>query len=420
MNKNMDLHDIAVVGAGPAGMMAAITASSHGKDVVLIERNPSPGKKLLITGNGRCNLTNTAPSKELLAKFGRRGSFLRSAFSSFTSKDLIEFFESRGLDLKVEEGGRVFPVTDDSRSVLNVLNGALKKNRVKLIYNARLLDIKPPKNKKGSFKLKFDYNTVINTKKVIIATGGASYTATGSTGDGFRIAGETGHGVTPLEPGIVPLKTGESWVKDLQGIILEDVRLTIKLPKGKTVFQGDNLLFTHFGISGPLILDNSWRIVPILDEYKKIDDLIDLKPLNTREELEAEFLKAFESHGKTDLKNFMKLLLPNRMIPLLIKFALVDPKKKMNQISKKERNSILNLLKAFPITLNGYLPLENAMVTCGGISRDYINPNTMESKVVNNMYFAGEILEGCASSGGFNLQQAFSTGYLAGMHSALD
>ncbi len=413
MNKNNDIYDVAVVGAGPAGMMAAITAASNGHKVILIEKNSSAGRKLLLTGNGRCNLTNTASLKELLNKFGRRGSFFRTAFSKFSSKDLVGFFASRGLKFKIEDGGRVFPITDDSKSILKILELSMKKNGVKTVYNARLQSIKKPLKLNGSFKLKFAYNTIIQSEKVILATGGASYTETGSSGDGFRIAEETGHGVTPLEPGIVPLKTKESWVKGLQGITLDDVRITIKHPK--MVFQDGNLLFTHFGLSGPLILDNSSKIIPLIENTGKVELNLDLKPSYTTEQLQYQFLEAFESHGKVDLKNYMKLFLPNRLIKVILTLAGTDPKKKMNQVNKKERNSIINLLKAFPLTITGHLPLDKAIVTCGGVSRDYINPNNMESKVVNGMYFAGEIVQGCASSGGFNLQQAFSTGYLAGL-----
>jgi predicted Rossmann fold flavoprotein len=413
MNKNNDIYDVAVVGAGPAGMMAAITAASNGHKVILIERNSSSGRKLLLTGNGRCNLTNTASLKEFLNKFGRRGSFLRSAFSTFSNQDLIDFFESRGLEFKVEEGGRVFPVTDDSKSVLKILDVSMKKNGVNMFYNARLQSIKLPLKLKGIFMLQFAYNTIIKAQKVILATGGGSYSETGSSGDGFRIAEQTGHGVTPLEPGIVPLKTKESWVKSLQGITIENVRVTIKHPK--MVFQDGNILFTHFGVSGPLILDNSSKIIPLLEDTGKVELNLDIKPHNTREDLQKQFLEGFESHGKVDIKNYLKLLMPNRMIHVLLTLADTDPKKKMNQINKKERNSIINLLKAFPLTITGHLPIERAIVTCGGVSRDYINPKTMESKVINGMYFAGEIVEGCAPSGGFNLQQAFSTGYLAGL-----
>ena len=249
----------------------------------------------------------------------------------------MEFFESRGLEFKVEDGGRVFPVTDDSRSILKVLESSLKKNGVKIFYDARLQSIKTPAKSRDIFKLKVAYNTVIVARKVILATGGASYTETGSTGDGFRIALDTEHGVTPIEPGIVPLKVKESWIKSLQGITLEDVRVFIRQPK--MVFQDANLLFTHYGISGPLILDNSSKIIPLLEDKNHITIYLDLKPSITLEELQSTLLGAFESHGKVDVKNYMKLLMPNRMIPILLKMADTDPKKKMNQINKKERNS---------------------------------------------------------------------------------
>ncbi|MDD3985902.1 MAG: NAD(P)/FAD-dependent oxidoreductase [Methanobacterium sp.] len=416
MNKNIELYDLAVIGAGPAGMMAAITATSHGLNTILIERNSSPGRKLLLTGNGRCNITNNASLNEFIEKFGRRGSFLRTAFTKFSNKDLIEFFESRGLEFKEKENGRVFPVTDDSKSVLKILETSMKKLGVKTVYNTRLTKIQKIE-KKNIFIIKLDYNTVLKAKKVVLATGGLSYQETGSSGDGFRIAEELQHGITPLNPGIVPLKTKESWIKSLQGIRLDEVKITIKNPK--MILDGASLLFTHFGVSGPLILDNSSKIIPLL-EYGNVDMILDLKPSSTREELQEMMVAAFESHGKVDLKNYMKLLITNRMIPIILKLTNIDGKKKMNQINKNERNSIINLIKSFPITIRGYLSLDKAVITCGGISRDYINPNTMESKVVNGLYFAGEIIQGCASSGGYNLQQAFSTGYLAGLLSKLD
>jgi predicted Rossmann fold flavoprotein len=413
MNKNSDIYDVAVVGAGPAGMMAAITAASNGNKVILIERNSSAGQKLLLTGNGRCNITNTASLKELINKFGRRGSFLRSAFSSFTSEDLLEFFESRGLEFKIEEGGRVFPVTDDSKSVLKILESSMRKNGVNIAYNLRLESIKIPSKGKEIFKLRFAFNKIIVANKVILATGGVSYASTGSSGDGLRIAADTDHGVTPLIPGIVPLKIKESWVKSLQGITIENVSINIRHPK--MVFKDGNLLFTHFGISGPLILDNGSKIIRLLEDNDHAELYLDLKPSHTLEELQNMLLGAFESHGKVDVKNYLKLFMPNRMIAVLLKLAGTDPKKKMNQINKKERNSIINLLKAFPLTVTGYISIDKAIITCGGVSRDYINPSNMESKVVDGMYFAGEIVQGCAPSGGYNLQQAFSTGYLAGL-----
>lgn len=406
----MNQTEIAVIGAGPAGIMAAITAASHDHRVTLFERNSSPGKKLLLTGNGRCNLTNTVPMNEFIKKFQKRGNFLRTAFSTFTNTDLMEFFESRGLKLKVEDDGRVFPVTDKSKSVLEILLKELKKKSVKVIYNHRLHSIETIKE---GFKLTFDQNDTFIARNVILATGGVSYVTTGSDGDGHKIAEESGHSITSLEPGIVPVKTQEFWVRELSGIQLKSVMATIKHSNGKLKMEGD-LLFTHKGLSGPMILDNSYSIVEILKRDGRIFLNIDMYPDMARDKLSEEFLLAREEHGKVDLGNHMKLKLPNRMIPLFLEMAKAEPKLKMNQLGKKERNNILNLLKSFPLTITGYSSIDKAMVTCGGVSSKDFDPNTMESKIVGGMFFAGEILDGCGPSGGYNLQQAFSTGHLAG------
>jgi predicted Rossmann fold flavoprotein len=407
MNQNID---VAVIGAGPAGMMAAITAASNNQNVILFEKNSSAGKKLLITGNGRCNLTNTAPMNEFLKKFQKRGSFLRTALSRFNNTDLMEFFESRGLKLKVEDNGRVFPETDDSKSVLGILLKELKRNSTKIMYNHRLKSIKTSDEE---FILKFEQDNFL-ARKVILATGGVSYVATGSDGDGHRIAEETGHTITALEPGIVPVITDEFWVRELSGLQLKSAAALIKHSKGKVKMEGD-VLFTLQGLSGPMILDNSSKIVEILKRDKRILLNIDIYPSMTREQLSEQFLTAMEEHGKVDLGNHMKLKLPNRMIPLFLEMAKADPKIKMNQVGKKERNNILNLLKSFPLTVIGYSSIEKAMVTCGGVSDKDFDPNTMESKIVPGIFFAGEIVDGCGPSGGYNLQQAFSTGYLASM-----
>ncbi len=406
-----EITDLAVVGAGPSGMMAAIKAASDGKKVILIEKNSSAGRKLLITGNGRCNLTNTVPMNEFLKKFNKKGNFLRTAFSRFTNNDLMEFFQTRGLKLKVEANGRVFPETDESKSVLEVLLKELKRRHVTIRYNSRLSSIE---NTNDGFKLIINNDDIVRARNVIIATGGVSYRKTGSDGDGHRIAEEIGHRVTSLEPGIVPVKTQESWTHELSGIQLESVVGTVKHSKGKITMEGD-LLFTHHGLSGPMILDNSSKLVEILKLDKRIFLNIDLFPSMNREQLSEEFLKAVSEHGKVDLANYMKLKLTNRMIPIFLKMARAEPKMKMNQLGKKERNNILNLLKTFPITVTGYPTIERAMVTCGGVSSKDFDPNTMESKIVKGLYFAGEIVDGCGPSGGYNLQQAFSTGYLAGL-----
>ncbi len=407
----MNLYDIVVVGAGPAGMMAAIRAGQLGKNVMLIERNDTIGNKLKITGSSRCNITNTAPLDTFMEKFGKRGAFFRSAFATFSNKRLMSFFEAKGLKFKVEKNGRVFPVSDKSRSIIKVLKEYLSENKVKKNYNTRLIRIK---TKKDYFSLDLGNDNYMATKKVIIATGGVSYTSTGSTGDGFEVAKKLGHKITPLKPGLVPLTTSEEWVQDLQGITLENVRFTVKYGKRKLISNNGNLIFTHFGLSGPLILDLSNQIFSILEKNEIANLLIDLKPEMTIPELEEKLISEFENRSKTEFKNFMKLFLPNRMIPIVIDILRINPKKKVNQINKGERNSIVNLLKAFPLTITGSLPINKAMVTCGGISKKEIDPQTMESKIVSGIYFAGEIIDFCAPSGGYNLQEAFSTGYLAG------
>lgn len=407
----MKLYDIVVVGAGPAGMMAAIRAGQLGKNVMLIEKNDTIGKKLKITGSNRCNITNTASLDTFMEKFGKKGAFFRSAFAALSNKRLMSLFESKELKFKIEENGRVFPVSDKSRSVIKVLKEYLSRNKVKINYNTRLVKIK---QKKDYFSLDLGNDNYMATKKVILATGGVSYPATGSTGDGFNVAKKAGHKITPLKPGIVPLKVGETWIKELQGVPLENVRITFKYGKRKIVSDTGNMIFTHFGISGPLVLDLSSQIVRILEKNETVNLFIDLKPEMTDQELQKTLMDEFENRGKTEFKNFMKLFMPNRMIPILMELLDIDPKKKVNQIKKGERNNVVDLLKAFPLTVTGSLSIEKAMVTCGGISRKEINPQTMESKVMSGLYFAGEIIDFCAPSGGYNLQEAFSTGYLAG------
>jgi len=411
----MHLYDIAVVGGGPAGTMAAIRAGQLKKNVVLIERNDSIGEKILLTGKGRGNITNIAPLDTFIKKFGRQGAFLKSAFFAFFNEDLIDFFKSKGLKLKIERQGRVFPVTDSARSIVEVLKRHLVENKVELLYNMRLLDIK---RKDGLFQLHLEGKNRIEAKKVILTTGGASFKITGSTGDGFHIARRLGHTVAPLKPALVPLRTKELWVKELQGLTLKNIRITFEYGRKKIVSDIGELIFTHFGISGPLVLDLSGNVISILEEDKEVYLLIDLKPGLKPEQLENRLLNEFNAKGNTQLKNTMKSFLPHRLIPLFIRLIGLEPERRVNQITRQERRSIISLLKALPLTIIGSLPLEEAMVTNGGISTKEINPRTMESKIIPGLYFAGEIIDVCAPSGGYNLQQAFSTGYLAGEKAA--
>jgi predicted Rossmann fold flavoprotein len=407
----MKIYDIAVIGAGPAGCMAAIRGAQLGKNVILLERNNKIGRKLLLTGNSRCNLTNTSTLEVFLEKFGSRGSFYRNVFSEFSNQDLMDFFKSHGLELKEEEEGRVFPITGKSKSVVDVLKKALDEYGVKIVYNYRLEHLY--KHSK-IFKLSSTENQLITAHNVIIATGGASYGITGSTGDGFTVAELLGHHITELKPGGVPLLVREEWVHELKGVTLDNVGLSIRYGGKIRALPRGNLLLTHFGISGPVILDMSQMIVDIMDKHGDLKLYIDFKPEIKQEALGVRLMEDFQNNSKKSLRNYLKNHLPNSMIDPILKTISLDPQKKLNQITKKERLQLQETLKALPLTITGHLPLNKALVTCGGVSKKQIDPQTMESKLVKRLYFAGEIIAGCGRGGGYNLQQAFSTGYVAG------
>ena len=413
--ERMKTYDVAVIGGGAAGTMAAIRAGQLKKRVLLVERNDSIGKKILITGKGRCNLTNFSDVSVFIEKFGKQGEFLRSAFHTFFNEDLIDFFRSLGLETKVERQGRVFPSTDKASSVIDALKKALGESGVEILYNARIGEIAKDGN---SFKLLTDDGREISVLKVIIATGGASYKATGSMGDGFNIAQRLGHKIIPLTPALVPLTVKESWIKELQGVALENIKITFLCGKKQLASEVGELMFTHFGVSGPLVLDMSSQVMEILNEHKEAQLLIDLKPGLREEQLESKLLYKFKIKGNIVLKNLMKDLLPQRLVERFLKLLHIRDDLKTNQVTQIQRSAIIKMLKAFPLTITGSLPIEEAMVTGGGVSTKEINPRTMESKVLPGLYFAGEVIEGAASSGGYNLQQAFSTGYLAGEKAA--
>ncbi|MBU0605259.1 MAG: NAD(P)/FAD-dependent oxidoreductase [Candidatus Omnitrophica bacterium] len=406
-----EIFDIAVLGGGAAGCMAAIRAGALKKKVALIERNDSIGKKILITGKGRCNITNVAPIETFIERFGKSGKFLRTAFFKFFNTDLVEFFRLHGLEMKTERQGRVFPVTDKARSVVDVLVTSLAQSGVEVICKSAIRSIK---TSAGSFQIELEGGRSISAKKVILALGGASYKATGSMGDGFDIAVKLGHSITPLKPALVPLTTKETWVKDLQGLGLEHIRLTFECGKKRLLSEIGELMFTHFGVSGPLVLDLSGEVVFLLEDHKPIRMLIDLKPALTVDQLEKRMLNDLSGPAGTLFKSVMKGYLPQKLIPVFMRLANIDSEREANQVTQKERRLVLNFFKALPLTIKGALPIEEAMVTSGGVSIREINPRTMESRLVPGLYFAGEVMDGGAPSGGYNLQQAFSTGYLAG------
>jgi len=415
----MYIYDIAVVGAGAAGAMAAIRASEFKEKVVLIERNKSVGKKILLTGKGRCNITNTASLDTFIKKFGKQGRFLRTAFYTFSNEDLIAFFKNKGLELVNERQGRVFPASHKASSVVEILTSALKKSKIHILNKTRLINLEKEDNK---FKLELSDRKAIKAKKVILSTGGLSFKSTGSTGDGFRIAKGLGHSIVPLHPCLVPLRTEETWVKDLQGLALKNVRLKFlfaekqnKREKKKNIVSSiGEILFTHFGVSGPLILDLSSEISSILKNSNKVSLLVDLKPALDEDKLNNRVVKELKENGNKKVESIMKALLPQRLISVFMHLLELDHEKIANQITKGERYKIVKLLKAFPLTIVGTLSINRGMVTGGGVSTREINPKTLESKLIRGLYFAGEIIDGSAQSGGYNLQQAFSTGYLAG------
>jgi len=411
----MNSYDIAVIGAGAAGSMAAIRAGQSGKSVILLERNEILGKKILMTGRGRCNITNSGKLDTFIEKFGKRpGQFLRNAFYKFSNEDVMDFFKSKGLELKSERQGRVFPLCDNARSVTQVLEKCLEEIKVDVRYKVRIREIR----KDGEdFILDTDGGPV-TAKMVILATGGASYKDTGSTGDGFQIAQALGHAILPLKPGLVPLKTKETWVKEVQGLTLKNIRLIFVAGKKKITSDVGELLFTHFGVSGPLVLDLSADIVQLLSEEGQMNLLIDLKPGIDKTEMDDKLLREIKEHGGREIKTMLAEALPLKLAPLILRLVEIDLHKKVHQMNKDDRRKLAKILKELPLTIAGSLALEEAMVTVGGVSIKEIDPRTMGSRIIPGLYFAGEVIEGGAPSGGYNLQQAFSTGYLAGESAA--
>jgi predicted Rossmann fold flavoprotein len=411
------MSKIVVVGGGPAGMMAAIRAGQLHRGVLLLEKNPVLGKKLLLSGKGRCNLTNTCDLDSFLKSFSKSGQFLRDAFKKLFNHDLMRFFQERGLLLRVERQLRVFPETGSSGSVLGVLKKELDKCGVEVVYKSALKDIIIKDNKvKG---LLLDGGKVIAANSVILASGGVSYGFTGSTGDGLEIARRLGHLITPLKPGLVPLEIRQHYPKLLEGLVLKNIRLIFSDGEKEIISQIGELLFTAFGISGPLVLSLSGRISEWLSGNKHLSVTIDLKPALSKEQLDGRFQRELKASSKTNIKNVLKSLLPKRMIEVFLDIAGIAADRKANQITQEERRKLVELFKGWRLNITKTRPIEEAMVTRGGISLKEINPRTMESRRIKGLYFAGEIIDVDADTGGFNLQAAFSTGYLAGESASL-
>lgn len=411
----MEIKTIVVIGGGPAGMMAAIRAAELGQKVILAEINPILGKKLLLSGKGRCNLTNKCDLASFLARFSGNGEFLRDAFKKFFNEELIDFFEKGGLKLQVERQLRVFPAAGRSDSVLGVLLKKLRENKAQVIHKAGLKDLVIQDKKiKGVL---FESGNFIAADKVILATGGVSYAFTGSTGKGLELAQMSGHRIVGLRPGLVPLEARQNY--HLEGLTLENIRIKFSDGEKEIVSDTGEMLFTKTGISGPLVLSLSGRIVDWMSAGRRVYAEIDLKPALSREQLNSRLLREFKAGPKKNIKSVLKGLLPKRLADVFTGIAKIPAARNASQVSQAERLKLIDLLKAFRLDITRPLAIEEAMVTRGGVSLKDINPRTMESRLIKGLYFAGEMIDVDADTGGFNLQAAFSTGYLAGESAAL-
>ena len=404
------MSKVLVIGGGAAGMFAAVFAAYNGNEVHLFEKNEKLGKKIYITGKGRCNITNASDMETLFQSVVTNSKFLYSSFYGYTNQDTIDFFERIGVKTKIERGNRVFPVSDHSSDVIAGLTRELRNLGVEIHLYSEVVKVVG--------KEKFEYIELKNGQKVkgdacIVATGGFSYQTTGSTGDGYRFAKALGHEVTDILPALVPLVIKEDYVKELQGLSLRNVKATVLDGKKKLYEDFGEMLFTHFGVSGPLMLSASSYIASKV-KTKELKLIIDLKPALTFEQLDQRVLRDFDENINKQFKNAIQKLFPTKLIPVILAVCNIDPDKKVNLITKEERHQFVTLIKNFTFTIQGLRDFNEAIITKGGIKVKEINPTTMESKLVQNLYFVGEVLDLDALTGGFNLQIAWSTGYAAG------
>lgn len=406
-------NTVIVIGAGAAGLMAAWKAAEHGREVLLLEKNDQVGRKILISGKGRCNITNNTDIEGLIENIPGNGNFLYSSFYSFSNENMIMLLKEAGLETKVERGGRVFPVSDRSKDVVRVLQRLAENKGVQIQTNTAVDSIVAKNGVVCGVRLK--NGKVLEAVSVVLATGGASYPGTGSTGDGYKMAKNLGHRIVPLKPSLVPLMTAEKWIGELQGLSLKNISITIIDKKDRKIYSDfGEMIFTHFGVSGPVILSASRHILPY--DYKNVRLVIDLKPALDEDTLDARLQRDFEKYSRKQFKNSLNDLLPQKMIPVVINLSQIDEDKPVNQITKTERRALVVLLKNFSLEITGARPIAEAIVTAGGVCTDEINPSTMESKLVKGLYLCGEVIDVDGYTGGFNLTIAFSTGVLAGMN----
>lgn len=412
MEKYTEKFDVAVIGGGPSGIIAAGRAAELGAKVVLLEKNSTLGKKLLITGKGRCNITQAEfDDKKFITKLNnKKGKFLFSALALFGPEEVIDFFETRNLKTKIERGGRVFPVADKSLDVLDVLLEYLENNGVRIMSGVKVQNFNVVKNKIKSVCLK---NAEIFADKFILCTGGKSYPATGSTGDGYGWAEEFGHKIIKPAPALVPVRTKEGWVKDLQGLSLKNITIQVLQNNKKQEERFGEMLFAHFGLSGPIILDVSKRVGELLEKGEVMVS-IDLKPALSKEQLNKRLQRDFEENIHKDFKNYLPKLLPQKLIEIVIRLSEIEAKKKINFISREERQRLVELLKDLRVEIESTMGYNQAIITSGGVNLKEVDSKTMQSKIISNLFFAGEILDLDGPTGGYNLQICWSTGYAAG------
>ncbi|WP_286821456.1 NAD(P)/FAD-dependent oxidoreductase [Mitsuokella sp. UBA4253] len=406
------MKQILVIGAGPAGMMAAIRAAENGAAVTLLEKMKRPGRKMMITGKGRCNITNAADVPEIIRNIHGNGAFLNSSMRAFDNQDVMEFFRQQGVPVKVERGNRVFPVSDKAQDVVDAMVHRLHELDVRIELEMPVADILLQEGRVAGVRTKSGAH--YEADAVILAVGGASYPGTGSTGDGYEMAKKLGHTVVSLRPSLVPLETEEEWVKDVQGLSLRNVRATLLAGGEKVQEMFGEMMFTHFGVTGPIILSMSRRAAKCLAEGKFVELELNLKPALTPEKLDARIQRDFEQHIRKSLKNGLLDLLPHKLIEPVLDCAYLDPEKPVHQVTAEERHRLAETLQHLTLTITKTRPLAEAIVTAGGVSVREINPKTMESKLVPGLYFAGEVVDVDAYTGGYNLQAAFSMGNAAG------
>ena len=406
------MSKVIVVGGGAAGMFAAYFAAQNGHTVTLLEKNEKLGKKIYITGKGRCNITNSSDMEVLFQNVMSNRKFLYSAFYSFDNQQVMSFFENHGLEIKVERGNRVFPVSDHSSDVIQTLAKALKQVGVRVMLHTEVSRLLVEEDKIAGVILKD--HTKMEVDAVVLATGGMSYPSTGSTGDGYRFASETGHKLVPCTPSLVPFECKETWVKELQGLSLKNTAITIFNGKKKLYEDFGEMLFTHFGVSGPMILSASGSI-PAKQLQNELQLIMDLKPALTEEQLDKRVLRDFEENINKAFKNVVGKLLPSKLVPIIIELCGIPEEKKINEISREERQHFVHLVKHLSCTITGVRGWNEAIITKGGVSVKEINPSTMESKKIKGLFMCGELLDLDALTGGYNLQIAWSIGYLAGM-----